>query len=240
MGRMISPPVGLGLVAYEPLSGPQAAGASGSESVNGFVQTVASAYGAWRFAFTFPPLKGAMFRRYRGWISALHGGANATRWTFLDPDRLSREDAGASDGLYRLADGVKWSSGQRWAHNEPWRVSWPVVALSASADLGATTITLASTGFGHLLAGGDYLGFGPGYFGLHIVTEVLAAGSYRIWPPLRQALTTAHWATLEPTLALRLESPSAASAGRGNSFAENLSATFIEVPDDIVRESFTD
>lgn len=127
MGRLISPPAGLGLTSYQVLAGPRAVGAAATESVNGFVQAVASAYGAWRFAFSFPPMKGQAFRRYRGWIAALHGGANATRWRFADPDRISRADAGAVDAVYRVETGVPWAHGQRWAHNANWRVGWPRV-----------------------------------------------------------------------------------------------------------------
>lgn len=86
MGRLISWPIGLRISGMRPLSGPRTIGAAGSESLTGYVQTVAGAFGVWRWQLQFPPMRGEVFRRYRGTVAALHGGANALRVPFFDPD----------------------------------------------------------------------------------------------------------------------------------------------------------
>ena len=90
----------------------------------------------------------------------------------------------------------------------------------------------------HDLQVGDYLGFFPFHFGMYVVTEVIEPGTYRIWPPLRKALTTDDFATLDPTLAMRLESEDAATADRSLQVAEGASVTMVEVEDYNVREYF--
>ncbi|HEU4986860.1 MAG TPA: hypothetical protein VFT89_07325 [Rhizobiaceae bacterium] len=240
MARLISPPVGLGIVSAEPLSGPRSVGASRTESIGAFVQTVASPFGLWRWQFSFPAMNGSLFRRYRGWITALHGGANATRWPFFDPDAMSFHEAGVDASNFEIATGVPWSNDEPWLNGENWAINRPVVTVAAAAALGDTQISLADEWWGHSLDVGDYIGFTPFHLGLYTVTQVIEPGTYRIWPSLRKALTTADFATLSPTLALRLESEEAASAGRGLVVADSLSATFVEVLDYDVRDYFAD
>lgn len=240
MARLISPPVSLAASSMEPLSGPRAVGAGGSQSIGGFVQTSAAAFGLWRWRFSFPPMRGAMFRRYRGWITGLHGGANATRWTFFDPDCMTYREAGVDASNFEIATGVPWSNGQPWSNNENWAMSRPVVGVAAAAQQHDTTVSLANQWWGNSLAVGDYLGFFPFHFGLYIVTEVTTPGTYRIWPPLRKTIATTDFATLSPVLAMRLEGEDAASAGRGLVVAENLSITLVETLDYDVRDWFTD
>lgn len=242
-GRLISPPVGLPVLAIEPLTGPRAVGASASQSGTGFVQTASAAFGLLRFQFAFAPMREGMFRRYRGWVTALHGGANATRWDFYDPDTMRPAEAGLDvpDAIrWDMMDGTDWANDEPWSNGKPWLSEPPTVAVADAAALGATEIRLADAYWGHRLDAGDYLGFAPYHFGLYAVTEVIETGTYRIWPPLRKAITTDDVATLRPTLAMRLESEDAASAGRGLVTAENAAVTLVETLDYDVRDYFTD
>lgn len=238
-GRLISPPVGLGLTSIEPLSGPRAVSAGATQSIGNFVQTFGSPFGLWRFRFSFPAMHKSLFRRYRGWITALHGGANATRWSFFDPDMISFQEAGVEASNFEIATGKPWSNGQPWSNGENWKTSRPNVAIASAAARDATVVSLAFQWWGHRLGVGDYLGFFPFHFGMYEITEVVAPGQYRIWPPLRKAIGTSDFATLSPVLALRLESEDAATAGRGLVVADDLTATFVETFDYDVRQWFT-
>jgi len=243
MARLISPPLGLGVVSVEPLSGPRTVGAGGSQSIGDFVQTVAAPFGLWRYRIGFHPMRDREFRLYRGWVTALHGGANATRWSMFDPDMPTPRETGIEVPAY-----IRWDTigGQPWANGEPWSngVGWgttaPSVAVAAGAVRGDTIVTLADEYWGRTLIGGEDIGFFPGFFCKHRVTEVLGSGKYRIWPPLRHDLSAADFATLYPTLAMRLESEEGASGGRGLVVAEGLSITLVEVPHYQVAASFGD
>lgn len=239
MARLISPPVGLGTTSIEPLSGPRSVGGSSTASVNNFQQTVATPFGMWRWRLSFPAMQGSLFRRYRGWVTALHGGANATRWTFFDPDCMTFQEAGVNASNFEAATGKPWSNGMPWSNGENWQSSRPVVSVVA-AGLGATIISLPNQWWGRRLDVGDYVGFLPFHFGMYEITQVIEPGIYRIWPPLRRAVAATDYATLSPTLAMRLESEDAASAGRGLVAAEGLSVTLVEVNDYDVREYFAD
>lgn len=234
-GRLVSWPTGLRANFREPLSGPRAVGAGATQGIGGFVQTFAAPFGLWRWRFAFPPIRGQLFRRYRGWVTALHGGANATRVEFCDWDGLSREQMGVAAG----SGSQTWSNGEKWSNGQSWSFSPPTVAVTAAAARDATTIALADEFWGHGLGEGDLVGFFPFHFGMYMVTEVVDHGEYRIWPPLRKALTTGDLATLRPTLAMRLESEDAANASRGAAFADGLSITMVEVLDYDVRDYFT-
>lgn len=238
-GRLISPPIGLGVTSIEPLSGPRTVGAGATQSIGGFVQTSGAPFGLWRFRFSFHAVHKSAFRRYRGWITALHGGANATRWHFFDPDMLSFQEAGVNASNFEIATGKPWSNNQPWSNDQNWCVSRPSVSLTTAAAVGSTQICLSDQWWGHSLDVGDYLGFFPFHFGLYCVTEVLDDGVYRIWPPLRKAIGGGDLATLSPTLAMRLESEEGATAGRGLVAADGLTATMVEVLDYDVRDYFT-
>lgn len=244
MARLLSPPLGLFTTEIEPLAGPRTIGASAGQAVSGFVQTTASPFGLWRWRFSFPPMRGPLFRAYRGWLTALHGGANATRWHFFDPDMLTPQQSGlAAPAAAWWTDGghaQDWSNGEGWSSGMGWGWSPPQVPLAAAVALDGSIVTLSDQFWGHSLTGGEEIGFTPLYFGMHTVTEVLEPGTYRIWPSVRKAFTTADSATLDPTLALRLESEDGGSAARGLVAAEGLSITMVEVPDYDVRDYFTD
>lgn len=228
MGRLLDWPVGVGIVGRTPLAGPRAIGASSSESLAGYVQTVAGVFGVWQWQLRLNAMRGETFRRYRGLVAALHGGSNAVRVPFYDPD-----------GPYTLiqetwSDGGLWSGGQSWEGVADW------VAVGAAAALGDTEIRLADTGWGHALGVGDYLGLLPLHFGLYVVTEVRAPGVYRVWPPLRKALTTDDYAHLWPVMVMRLQGEDGAGSGRGLETSDGASMTLIEVPHDVVVDYFAD
>lgn len=240
MARLLPWPDGLRANAREPLAGPQAIGAGSTTSIGNFTQTYASPFALWRWRFAFPNMRGQIARRYRGWLTAMHGGANATRVPFCDWDGLSIQQMGISATLSDWLVAEPWASGDPWSSGVGWRLSPPTVAVAASAALDASTITLSDEYWGHSLGVGDMIGFEPLHFGMYMVTEVIDDGQYRIWPPLRKAITTDTEATLRPTLVMRMESEEAGTASRSAAFIENASVIMVEVPDYDVRDYFTD
>lgn len=237
MARLLDWP-GFRVVAWQPLSGPRTVGASSNESVTGFVQTVSSAFGGWRWQLTLEPLKGRSFRLYRGMVAALNGGANAVRVPFCDPDGLSWADAGMNITAEEIREGTPWFSGLPWANSENWGASRPWVTIAADAAEGDSIVNLADEFWGHTLIGGEWIGFSPLHFGLYVITEVLSAGQYRIWPPLRKAIDTDGYATLRPVMAMRLEAENSATASRGAVRADAPTLTLVEVQDADVRDYF--
>ena len=240
MARLLSWPVGIHWVSREPLSGPRTRGASSSESGTGNVQTVASPFGLWRWSFSLPPLRHAEARQWRGMVTALHGGANAVRVPFCDPDGLSWAEIGLPRTSDQIRLGTPWSNNQPWSNGRNWRYARPLVAVAAARNRGDSTIKLADTTWGHRADVGVMLGFAPFHLGLYVITQVIGPGEYRIWPPLRKALAVTDFATLDPIMAMRMESESAANLGRGPVHSEGLAITLVEVTDDIARQYFTD
>ncbi|ATE84729.1 hypothetical protein phi3LM21_p43 [Sinorhizobium phage phi3LM21] len=240
MARLISMPIGLKPRAMTPLSGPRTVGGGGNTSIGNFMQTVASPFGAWRWQFTFPIAKDAKFRRYRGWVTALHGGANATRVPFGDPDMMTLLEAGLSASPAQERFGLLWGNGESWSNGLNWQVTAPNVKIAGASDFDTSIVRLEDQHWGHQLQMGDYLGFFPLHFGLYTITEERGDGEYRIWPPLRKALTTDDFATLYPTMAMRLESEDAASATRSVGYAEEATVTLVEVFDYDARDYFAD
>lgn len=236
MPRLLDWPRDLRWIAREPLTGPRAIGSGSTESLTGFVQTFASPFGLWRWSFSFPPLRGRAFRQYRGAAVALHGGANAIRVPFCDPDGFTWAEMGVTATPAQLRDGLPWSNGQPFSDTgQNWRIGRPWAAFAAAAPADATEIRLADQHWGHRLELGSMIGVTPHHFGLYVVTEEMGAGRYRIWPPLRKAVSTTSYATLDPVLAMRLESEAAAPAPRGASFAAGLTWTLVEMPDADLR-----
>ena len=239
MARLLSWPF-IKFMSWEPLTGPRSVGSTSNESVSGFVQTASSVFGAWRWQFSVQPMKGKLFRAYRGMVVALNGGANAIRVPFCDPDGLSKADAGINLTQSQKINGITWSNGQSWSNGKNWHPSRPVVGVTSSADEGDTLITLNDEFWGHQLLGGEWIGFFPFHFGVYVITQVLGDGEYRVWPPLRKAIDTDSSATLNPVMAMRLESESAGTAKRGNVWADSNTLTMVEVQDPDVRDYFDD
>lgn len=240
MARLLSWPVGLRANFREPLSGPRTIGAGETESIRGWVQTSAAPFGLWRWRFQFPPLRGQAFTRYEGWITGLHGGANATRVPFCPWDNLSFAERGIVTTHAQWKAGQPWDNGLAWSNGKNWQSASPVVPVAQPAAVGDTEIYLGSAFWGNKLGIGNRIGFFPSHYGMYIVTKRFAPGHYRIWPPLDVALTTSSRATLKPTMAMRLESEDAANAPRGPVFADGLSVTLLQVKDADVRTWFTD
>lgn len=225
------------------MTGPRAVSGATTQAVSGFVQTTAAAFGLWRFRFTFPNnIRKQLFRRYRGWVTALHGGANATRVPLCDWDGLKIAERGITSTYAEWAAGVPFENGDLWSNGEYFgtKGTSPLVSVSADADRDATIISLADTTWGHGLDYGDQIGFMPFHFGMYMVTEVISAGEYRIWPPLRKAITTSDHATLEPVLVMRMDGEDGATAARGSWAGEGLSVTLVEVLDYDVTDYFSD
>jgi hypothetical protein len=229
MGRLIDWPAKVEIRARAALAGPRAIGAARSESLGGYVQTVAGVFGVWHWNLSIAPMRGEAFRRYRGVVAALHGGANALRVPFFDPDGDHPKPASQA-----WSGGGLWSSGVAWSTLADW------VAIAEAAPLAATEVRLAATDWGLTRGVGDYLGFLPQHFGLYMITEVRAPGTYRIWPPLRKALTTSDYAHLWPIMVMRLANEQSASVERNPDVSDGAAMTLIEVPHDVVVERFND
>lgn len=240
MARLVGWLRGIGLIGIQRLTGPRTVGSAATESVMGRVQTVSSVFGVWRYQFSFGPMREGMLRKYRGLVTALHGGANAVRVPFSDPDVMSWQEAGIN-----LPSGappsVPFDNGMPFDNGRLWQLTRPSVPVSGSAAKGATIIHLANQHWGHGLLGGEWIGFFPFHFGKYEVTQVFdEPGRYRIWPPLRKAIAATDYATLDPVMAMRLEGEGAATVGRGAVVAEGMTMTLIEVEDADVRDYFAD
>lgn len=241
MARLLDWPIGLGRTALQRLTGPRAVGATSTESIEGFVQTVASAFGVWRYQISIQTTQGRKARLYRAMVTALHGGANAVRVPFTDPDVMSFAESGVNATAEQLLDGITWSNGASWSNGQGWGVGRPRPGIGVNAAQGATIIVLVNEYWGGALLGGEWIGFMPFHFGKYEITEVIAPRQYRIWPPLRKALVAgSDYATLNPIVAMRLESESAGTVTRGLVAAEGNVMTMVEVEDADVRAYFAD
>lgn len=240
MGRLLHWPRGLGITSMQVLSGPRTVGGASTQSLGGFQQSVSSPFGLWRLGLTFGNMKGKWARTHRGFIASLHGGANAVRVPIIDMDMMKPDEVGVN-GVY--AD-QPWSNGQRWSNSNSstgvlWGRSYPKSLVAGTFAKGAIQIALSNQYWGGSLSVGDYIGFEPFHFGLYVITEVLGSGNYRSWPPLRKDVSNTSYATLKPTIVMRLESEGAANINRDLNAASSLSATFVEVLDEDVRRHFS-
>jgi hypothetical protein len=240
MARLLDWPLGLRWNAWKPLNGPQSIGAGANTSIGDMTQTIASPFGARHLQFSFPPMRGTLVRRARGLITALHMGANAVRVRPGDWDGMSMAEAGVTISAAQKQDGLNWSNGSAWSNGKNWRSTKPNVAIAVGAAKDATIVSLSNPYWGRKLDMGDYIGFFPFHFGMYEVTEVLSPGVYRIWPPLRKAISTRDFATLYPVMAMRLLSNNLPDANRSAAFLEGLTISLFEVFDYDVRDYFTD
>ena len=236
MARLLPAP-GWGLVTLEPVSGPNARNSGSNTAIDGSEQTFDGIGNKWSFRFAFPPLQGIAARRQRGYLNgALLSGANAMRWQVVDGDILTPAEAGVVGSF----SGQTWSNGEAWSDGQTWKPSYPAVSVEAAAAVDKGVVDLTDEYWGHNLGIGDWLGFFPLHFGLYEVSEVIEPGKYRIWPRLRKALTTDDYATLHPTIVLKLTGQGAARLKRGPAFTEGQGADLVEVIDPYVRSGFTD
>ena len=238
MSRIVNLPRGLPIRRYEPLSGPRAIGGGSTESLEGYVQTSASLFGLWRFRFTIGPIRGDVFRAYRGFVTAMHGGANATLIRIIDYDKMSYAAMGANVSESAIKNGVRWAGDIYWKHKKTWELGSPYLENPTPASRGDTTVFLPSQWWGSRLNVGDWFGYAPDHLGLYVVTQIHDDGSYRIWPPLRRDVIADDLATLDPVMAMRLEGSESANLGRDISFSDELTLTMVEVEDADVRDYF--
>lgn len=240
MARLLDYPIGLRANRMRKLAGPRTRGSGQSVGTTGWEQTVASPFGARKFEFSFPNIRGKLARRTRGWISAMHGGANATRVRLCDWDGLSLADRGINATVAEYSDGVTWSNGEPWSSGENWANAPPSIEVAAAAAQDDTTVFLSTDFWGENLGVGDWIGFFPLHLGAYEITQVLGDGEFRLDMPLRAALTTDSRCYLNPWLAMRLESESSADATRDAFSLTGLTLTMVEVMDYDVRDYFTD
>lgn len=210
-----------------------------SESVTSRFQTVESPNGLVGFDLTLQPMNERTARIYRGLISFLHGGANAVRFTFFDPDRPTFGELGYAEsealGTYH-AD--TWDDGQTWAEGNYWEAGLPLATLTASSAKGTTSVTIDLSEWNDELYAGTIIGF-PLHFGLYTVKYV-NGNVATIWPPLRAAVASGEYVTLEPVIACRLSSSDGGRFSRGSSHIQDATISLVEVPDEIVNTYATE
>lgn len=240
MARLLNYPIGLRPNRMRKLAGPRTKGAGQSEGATGWVQTVASPFGARRLEFSFPNIRGTLARRTRGWISAMHGGANATRIRMCDWDGMSLADRGIDATAQSFGEGSDWSNDLPWDNGQPWENGSPDEAVTVAAAADETIISITDDNFGANLGVGDWVGFYPLHFGCYEITESLGDGQFRLDMPLRAAITTSTRCYLNPWIAMRLESESSASGERDAFSLTGLSLIMVEVFDYDVKDYFTD
>ncbi|HEX5935814.1 MAG TPA: hypothetical protein VFY63_16770 [Pseudorhizobium sp.] len=240
MARLLSWPNGLRWNRWKPLNGPEAVGAGSNTTIGDVTQTIASPFGARFIQLSFPPMRGQLARRARGLVTALHKGANAVRVSMCDWDGMTLAEAGVAATQQQKQAGTPWDNGASWDNGKNWSLKKPNVAVVAAAAKDATIVELADTFWGHSLGMGDWIGFFPFHFGMYEITEVVSDGQYRIWPPLRKAITTDDFATQYPVMAMRLLSSNLPDAERGPAFLEGLTLSLFEVFDYDARDYFTD
>ncbi len=105
------------------------------------------------------------------------------------------------DGARGEAAYQEWAGGVEWASGQQWGQQLAIVWVGANAYEGDTQITLSDEYWGHDLGIGEVIGFSD-YWGAHTITEIISAGTYRIWPALRNDITTAQKASLRPSIAV--------------------------------------
>ena len=184
---------------------------------------------------SFPIMNGHKAREHRGWITAQHSGANATVFTLIDGDKPKLSEYGLPD-----EGSLPFSNGENFTNDHPWKGGYPTIELTATISLEVTQISLPDTLWGHKLGIGTWIGFMPLHFGMYMITEVLGDGQYRIFPPLRKAVSIGDYATLTPSMCVRMPAPDAARSSRGSAFVEGASLSVVEVLDYDVRDFFTD
>lgn len=224
-----------GVTSIEVMNAPITVGSGVSSSMSGFDQTFEGVGDTIVMKFTVTSKRGQAARRERGTFTGLHGGANALRVGFYDPDRMTFGEAGGSGEFV----GQSWSNGEPWSNGQLWQPSYPRVSVAEAAAVDAGVIRLADEFWGHSLGLGDWIGFTPLHFGMYQITEVIEEGRYRIWPRLRVALTTDTLCLLDDlVLVMRPLGREAITSRRDLAFTEDTSILLTEVVDLYVRQYF--
>lgn len=232
MPRIVDYPLTLKATSLVMHRGPMDRASGQTTAVDGTEQGYSAVGDLLGIEITLPPARGGEARRQRGLITAMQQGGNAVKINLYDPDRLTKSDLGLVDTPQTWSNGLPWSSGAGWDSG------LPAVAIQTASAKDTSIVYLSSSQWGHSLGLGDWVGFFPFHFGAYMVTEVIAAGTYRVWPRLRKALATTSYATLYPVVVMRLSGLDGGHWERGLWTNENVSMRLVEVPDALVRSDF--
>lgn len=233
--RLLSWPNGLKVTDFTRVSGPVSAGSSQNLTLTGASQHISAVKSPIVFNVSVPPQQGQRARRVNGLMTALRAGANAVRFPFNVVDEMpDPSDLGLS-----AFQELNWSNGEPWSNGRGWQGTYPTETVTAAADIDTSIINLGSTSWGDKLSIGDYVGF-RSHFALYEITQdyYLEPNKYRVWPPLRKAITTDDVATLEPTMVVR--SVGEFSRTKTPSVWQGQTLTFVEVNDPDVRTYYTE
>lgn len=233
--RLLSWPNGLKVTDFTRVSGPVSAGSGQNLTLTGATQHISAVKSPIVFNVTLPPQQGQGARRVNGLITAMRMGVNAVRF----PWNVTDEMPDPNDLDLSAFQQLNWSNGQPWDNGKGWQGSYPTETVTASASVDESLITLGSTAWGDNLGMGDYFGF-ESHFGVYEITETfdLLPNQYRVWPPLRKAITTSDVATLEPTMVVRSVGDS--QRNKKPAVWQPQELTFVEVLDADVRSYYTE
>lgn len=227
-------PKGLRWESFRATRGPQVIGVSSSLTED--IQTVLSPHGLVGFELGFPPFRPAEALAFQGLLNAFAGGADAVRFTFCNPVRMSNDRIGYDLSAAERSAGWPWADGRSWADGRNWRRAPAMAVLAADAAEGAVELVLDVAKWGGYCDRGTVFGL-VGQFGLYTVRVATVADSLatvRIWPSLRAAAPAGTLATLRPTLAVRL-APGGGSPMTVAASLEGASLSLVEVPDPVIR-----
>ena len=233
--RRIVWPAGLRPLRITVLDGPKSKGMT--ESVTDAIQTVSQPYGAIRYQFDFPPLRGRAAAEFTGLLAALEDGAN---WTGA-PCLYGHGPGFVDLGLSVPPPSIPWGNNRPWDNGAYWSPSRPAAETSAASAIDARTVTLDTSEWNNTIWPGIQIGFL--HFGAYWIQEVTdqvgSIATCRIWPPLRAAVAAAEMVTLYPVLALRLIPRSSSGGQRVGQYLDGASLIMAEVQNDIV-EAYTE
>lgn len=228
--RLLSWPNGLKITDFTRISGPVSSGSSNNITLSGASQHISAVKSPLVFSVTLPPQQGMASRRINGLITSMRMGVNALRF----PWNVTNEMPHPNDLSLSAFQQLNWSNGLPWSNGKGWQGSYPTETVTTDAAIDTSIIELGSSSWGDKLGIGDYVGF-RSHFCVYEITETfyLEPNKYRVWPPLRKAITTDDVATLEPTMVVR----SIGDSQRTKTPAvwEPQTLTFVEVNEPDVR-----
>ena len=218
-------------------NGPAIVRAGSTEGIASYTQTRSGVGFLWEFELGLPPMQLDKARRVRGWITAMQGGVNATRWQVVTPDMTQPSAYGSSikSGGFSYQP---WSNGMLW-DNGGWQSGLPIVSMAAAATKGDMEVTLTDEYWGHVLSVGDRIGFLPDLFGMYEIVQEFGDGRYGLNAPLRFDVSETHYATLQPVIALRMAGVQGGLAAQVPAITEATSLTLVEAPHDQVQSFWT-
>lgn len=175
-----------GLVPQSILFDIQNVSRSGGVSTNGMEQIVGSGVGRWTATLSDIPIRGnAQILAWRAFKTSLRGRSGTILVPAFDGKRAPWPVDAWGRVLHpgftrrRSLDGTSYADPEIPTQSQ-------VVATMAAASVRATTVSIAVTQ-GSAPQAGQY--FSPAAGRLHMITESLGSGTYRIEPPLRAAVS---------------------------------------------------